>query len=259
MKKSILAAVVATAAIAMISTTDATAQNVKVEMPNSANIHLRDAFPSYVEVTGYAERNVTPDTFYLNIVITEKDSKGKLSVENQQRDMTAALRKLGIDTENQLTVVNMTSEYFKKTNSLATAQYRLKLGSAADVRNVYAALGDLGISNISIRSVSHSNIKAIREEVRLEAVRNAQSRAASLAEALEQSIGECFYIRDWGNDGADEVAVTAYGSMRKAAFTGNADAESVSDEPLEFKPIKVSHRVDTKFILRGKKNRIIVN
>ncbi len=254
MKKSILAAVVATATVAMTAfPANASAQNVKVEMPNSANIHLREAFPSYIEVTGYAERNVTPDIFYLDIVITEKDSKGKLSVESQQRDMSDALRRLGVDTEKQLTVVNMTSEYFKKTNSLATAQYRLKLGSAADVRNVYAALGELGISNVSIRSVSHSDIKAIREEVRLEAMRNAKSRAASLAEAIEQTAGECFYIRDWGNDGSDETVV-AYGTMRKAALMSNADAEEASDEPLEFKPIKVSHRVDAKFVLRGRKN-----
>ena len=236
----------------------ASAQNVKVEMPNSARIQLRDAFPSYVEVTGYAERNVTPDTFYLNIVITEKDSKGKQSVENQQHDMTAALRKLGIDTENQLTVVNMTSEYFKKSNSLATAQYRLKLGSAAEVRNVYAALGELGISNVSIRSVSHSNIKEIREEVRIEAMRNAKSRAASLAEAIEQNAGECFYIRDWSNDGTDEITVAGYGAMRKAALFDNAEAEIASDEPLEFKPVKISHRVDAKFILRDKKGRLII-
>ena len=98
---------------------------------------VEEKFPCYVEVAGYAERNVTPDTFYLSIVIAEKDSKGKISVETQQREMIAALRGMGVDTDRQLTMVDMSGEYFKKSNTLMTAQYRLKLTSAADVRKAY--------------------------------------------------------------------------------------------------------------------------
>lgn len=50
-----------------------------------------EAYPSYIQVNGRAEKEVTPDEFYLQIVINERDSKGKISVESQQRDMIAAL------------------------------------------------------------------------------------------------------------------------------------------------------------------------
>ena len=41
----------------------------------------QEAFPSYIQVTGRSEMEVAPDEFYLSIVIDEKDSKGKISVE----------------------------------------------------------------------------------------------------------------------------------------------------------------------------------
>ena len=213
-----------------------------------ATAQTEEKFPCYVEVSGYAERNVTPDTFYLTIIITEKDSKGKISVESQQREMTRILQSLGIDTEKQLTMVDMTGHYFKKNQSLLTAQYRLKLSSAAEVRSVYSALSDTGISDISMRSVSYSKIGELRDQMRMEAIRNAQAKAAMLAEAAGQKIGSCIRINDYSRDAVEEAAVT-YG-MRSMKIASNADADIFDEEePLEFKPIKVSGNVNARFIL----------
>lgn len=214
---------------------------------SAATAQTEEKFPCYVEVSGYAERNVTPDTFYLNIVIAEKDSKGKISVDTQQRDMMRALQSLGIDTEKQLTMVDMSGEYFKKNNTLVTAQYRLKLSSAADVRKVCSALSDIGISSVTMRSVSYSKIDEVRNEMRVQAMRNAREKAAMLAEAVGQKVGECIRINDYSRDVTEE-AVTLNARMFKAA--GNADADfAVEEEPLEFKPIKVSGSVNARFVL----------
>lgn len=241
MKKILFAAVMA----ALTTVVTATAQVVE------------ERFPSYIEVTGYAERNVTPDTFYLSIVIAEKDSKGKISVESQQRDMMKALRSMGVDTEKQLTMVDMTGEYFKKNNTLVTAQYRLRLGSAADVQRVYSLLSDMGISNVSMRSVSYSKIAEVRNEVRIESIRNAREKAAMLAGAIDQHIGECIRINDYSRD-ATEEAVTAY-NMRSVKMMANADAAfgMDEDESPEFKPIKVTANVNARFVLLNAKGKPI--
>ena len=67
-----------------------------------AAAQVQEAFPSYIQVNGRAEREIAPDEFYLQIVINERDSKGKISVESQQRDMIAALKRLGVNVEKQL-------------------------------------------------------------------------------------------------------------------------------------------------------------
>lgn len=217
---------------------------VLVALPAAAQ--MQEAFPSYIQVNGRSEKEITPDEFYLSVVINERDSKGKISVESQQREMIAALKKQGVDVEKQLKVANLSSEFFKKSTSVATAKYQLQLGSATQVSKVWQALDGLGISNVSILKVSNSKIDTYKEQVRIEAMQNAKQSAQSLAQAIGQTIGKCFYIYDSNNNPMpifyDNMAVMR---SAKADFAEGAS----SDEPLDFKTIKLQYNVQAKFVL----------
>ena len=212
-----------------------------------AAAQTQEAFPSYVQVYGRAEKEITPDEFYLQIIINERDSKGKISVESQQRDMIAALKRLNVDIDKQLKVANLSSEFFKKKSSVATAKYQLQLGSSAEVARVWQALDDLGISNVSILKVSHSKIDQLKEEVRVEAIRNARKNAATLAEAIGQQVGRCFYIYDSNSN----VVPAVYDNMvlmRSAKDVATAEMQ-VEEDPLEFKTLRLEYGVQAKFVL----------
>ena len=212
-----------------------------------AAAQVQEAFPSYIQVNGRAEREIVPDEFYLQIVINERDSKGKVSVESQQRDMIAALKRLGVNVEKQLKVANLSSEFFKKNTSVATAKYQLQLGSSAEVGKVWQALDGLGISNVSILKVSHSQLERYKSEVRVEAMRNAKQNAATLAEAIGQTIGKCFYVYDSNND----VMPVFYNNMAvmRSAKAFDAAEAAAEEEPLDFKTIKLQYSVQAKFVL----------
>lgn len=215
-------------------------------MAFTAAAQTTEAYPSYIQVNGQAEKEIAPDEFYLSIIINERDSKGKISVESQQRDMIAALKRLGVDVEKQLKVANLSSEFFKKRTSVATAKYQLQLASSAEVARVWQALDALGISNVSILKVTHSQMEKFRNEVRVEAIRNAQQSARTLAQAIGQSIGKCFYIYDSNNNFMpvfyDNMAV-----MRSAK--ADYAAGEAAEEPLDFKTIKLQYNVQAKFVL----------
>ena len=206
-----------------------------------AAAQVQEAFPSYIQVNGRAEREIAPDEFYLQIVINERDSKGKVSVESQQRDMIAALKRLGVNVEKQLKVANLSSEFFKKNTSVATAKYQLQLGSSAEVGKVWQALDGLGISNVSILKVSHSQLERYKSEVRVEAMRNAKQNAATLAEAIGQTIGKCFYVYDSNND----VMPVFYNNMAvmRSAKAFDAAEAAAEEEPLDFKTHKLQYSV----------------
>ena len=212
-----------------------------------AAAQVQEAFPSYIQVNGRAEREIAPDEFYLQLVINERDSKGKVSVESQQRDMIAALKRLGVNVEKQLKVANLSSEFFKKNTSVATAKYQLQLGSSAEVGKVWQALDGLGISNVSILKVSHSQLERYKSEVRVEAMRNAKQNAATLAEAIGQTIGKCFYVYDSNND----VMPVFYNNMAvmRSAKAFDAAEAAAEEEPLDFKTIKLQYSVQAKFVL----------
>lgn len=207
---------------------------------------VQEAFPSYIQVYGRAEKEIVPDEFYLQIVINERDSKGRISVESQQRDMIAALKRLGVDVDKQLKVANLSSEFFKRKTSVATAKYQLQLGSSAEVARVWQALDELGISNVSILKVSHSEIDRYREEVRVAAIRNARANAATLAEAIGQKVGRCFYIYDSNSNILPAVYDNAV-LMRSAKAAGSVEA--VEEDPLEFKTLRLEYGVQAKFVL----------
>ena len=224
---------------------EAAAAVALLALPAAAQV--QEAFPSYIQVNGRAEREIAPDEFYLQIVINERDSKGKVSVESQQRDMIAALKRLGVNVEKQLKVANLSSEFFKKNTSVATAKYQLQLGSSAEVGKVWQALDGLGISNVSILKVSHSQLERYKSEVRVEAMRNAKQNAATLAEAIGQTIGKCFYVYDSNND----VMPVFYNNMAvmRSAKAFDAAEAAAEEEPLDFKTIKLQYSVQAKFVL----------
>lgn len=194
----------------------------------------QEAFPSYIQVTGRSEMEVASDEFYLSIVIDEKDSKGKISVESQQRQMIDALRRLGVNVDKQLKVANLSSEFFKRRNSVATAKYQLQLGTAEMVSRVYEALDRVGISNISIQKVSHSQLEQLKQQVRVEAIRDAKRNAQTLAQAIGQQIGKCFYIYDSNND---VLPVFYNNAIMMRSMAADASAEGASeDQPLVQNP-----------------------
>ena len=153
-------------------------------LPAAAQEQASKFDASYIQVWGQAEKEITPDEFYLSVTINEKDSKGKISIQTQERAMLDALKKLGVDTQKQLRVVDMSSEYFKKGNALAWKQFQLKLNTPEQVAQVFGSLNDLGISNVSMEKVTHSQLDQYKNEVRIAAMKSAQTNAQTLAGAI---------------------------------------------------------------------------
>lgn len=215
----------------------------------SASAQQTEAFPSYIEVTGVAEKEIAPNEIYLSITINERDSKGKISIDEQQREMLAALKKLGVKADEQLKMVDLTSSYFKRGTALARAQYELKLTSAVEVARVWRALDLLGISQVTVQKVSHSEMERFKAETRDDAIRAARDNARALAEAIDQKAGKCFWIADYTTPTRTTFAAVANMKARGVAEDSIAFEESVEEAGLEFQTIHLQHRVQAKFVL----------
>lgn len=230
MKKMILLAV---AALCFTSLNVAQAQN--------------DVKP-YVSVNGNSEIKVSPDEIFLSITLDESDTKGKVSLEEQRKNMFQALKRLNIDVEKQLSVVDMSSNYFRRKSSLAATKYELKVGSAAEARDVFEALDAVKISNVDVVRAQCSKIEEYRAEARKEAIRAAKAKAAELAEAIGQSIGPCIEINDYTT--TSRPVFYANKTVMRAASMDSAIAEEAYVEPdVEFKQITITYNVSARFVL----------
>ncbi|MCH7524018.1 MAG: SIMPL domain-containing protein [Bacteroidetes bacterium] len=198
----------------------------------------------YIEVTGTVETEIIPNEIYLRITLDENDKKGRISVEKQENQMLSKLRALNIDLKKNLSVLDFEGYYKKKflaTNEVVKIKrYQLMVTDGKTLGEVYRALDEIDISNISIIRVSHSEIEKYKRETKLKALNVAKEKANDYAAAIGQTIGKGLFIRENQN--------YSYANTSNLLVRGNA-SKLEKIETLNFKVITLTASVMARFIL----------
>lgn len=205
----------------------------------------------YIEVTGRAETEVTPDQIYMSITINEKDSKGKIELAQSEKQMIAKLKELGIDTKKDLSVKDMSSnfkKYWVKSSEIMTSkEYQLLVNSAQLAGNVMAELEKIGISNVGIERVDHSQMEQFRREVKIKAIKTAREKASDMATAIGQTAGKALYIQEIDYGTNNMLMGRMAGLDSNVAFKVREDSSGAPD--VAFEKIKLEYQVNAKFEL----------
>ncbi|HZI68874.1 MAG TPA: SIMPL domain-containing protein, partial [Hanamia sp.] len=201
----------------------------------------------YIEVAGNADTLVTPDEIYIQINISEKDTKNKTSVEELERKMYDAIKSLGIDVDKNLTTSDISSNfknYFLRGKEvLKSKDYLLKVKDAVTATKVFMKLEDLGISNSSIDHVDYSKKEEMKNIMRTRAMVNAKTRAEALTEPLHQKAGRAIYISDNEN-------YVIHPMMKETTARFDVSANTSAPLPeIKFEKIEISSNINAKFIL----------
>ena len=155
---------------------------------------------NYIEVKGKANLEVVPDEIYVNIHLDENDTRQNESIEKLEEQMFAALKKLGINLEKQLSVAdysgNLQSHFLRRKNIKKAKDFQLLLHDANTLAKVFVELDKMKISNIFVAKVDHSKIEEYRQQVKVDAVKAGKAKAKALAEAIDQSVGRAIYINE---------------------------------------------------------------
>jgi len=203
----------------------------------------------YIAVTGSADTFITPNEIFIKIILSEKDSRNRTSVEEQEEKLVKGLTGLGINTQTNLSVFDFGSNYrfylFKKKDVIKTKQYTLKVSDAVMVGKVFMMLEEQDLSNAAIDRVNHTEIEKIRLLVKGKAVENAKEKATVLAAALHQTIGPALHINDTGFDATEQLA-----ERRLQRGYLKRDSYKTETGTLEFEKIEVNATVSVNFILR---------
>jgi len=205
----------------------------------------------YIEVTGKAEMEIIPDQIYLNIVINEKDNKGKVVMAQAEKNMISILKDIGIDTKKDLSVKDMSSNFknywIKSSEIMTSKEYLLLVGSAQTAGKVMQGLEKIGISNVSIEKVNHSKIDQFRREVKVNAIKVAREKAIDMAQAIGQNAGKAIYIQEIEYNNYSLTRRNTANIMVKMTTADSLDSEAVPD--IEFEKIKLEYQVNAKFEL----------
>jgi len=202
---------------------------------------------NYIEVNGVAKMEIVPDEIYLNIVLDEKATKNKESIEELEQQMYVALEKAGVNLEKQLAVSDFASNLkfhlFKRANVLKSKVFELVVHESNSLAKVFAELEQIKISNVSIVRTAHSEIEKYRRQVKVNAVKAGKEKAEALTEALGQQLGKAIYINETGSRYQNDYANTAI-RIRGASSLGKMKMPS-----LDFEKIKLEYTVQMRFAL----------
>lgn len=201
----------------------------------------------YIETRAKVDTLVSPDRIYLQILITEKDTKGKISVEELENKMANKLTSLGIDLKKQLTLSDVASNFKKyflrRQDILKSKAYQLVVYNAQSAGRVIVGLETIGVSNVQLFKTEYSKIEDLKLALKSKAIVQAKKQAEALLQPLSQKVGSAIYISDLNN-------YNNYGLQGRAAGLNVAYAvKSKSFEPIDidFKKIKVQSEVNIKF------------
>jgi len=205
----------------------------------------------YIETSAKVDTLVIPDRIYLNISITEKDTKGKISVEELETKMNEKLKSLGIITEKQLTLNDLSSNYkkyfLKQQDILKNKNYSLLVYNAKIAGKVIIALEEIEISNVILEKTEYSKTEEMIMTLKSKAILKAKNQAIAMTKPLNQKVGNAIYISDFSN-----IVNMLSGRVAGIQIRGARSLEEKDKyEPIniEFEKIKIETEVKATFKL----------
>ncbi len=180
----------------------------------------------YLETTAKVDTLVQPDIIYLDILIRERDERNRVSAEEMEARMIQKLKSLGIDTEKQLTLSDLGSnfkKYFlKQKDIMKDKAYELKVFNSQTAGRVLVGLEEIGISNVNLDRTEYSKMEELKLELKSKAIVKAKKQADYLVRPLSQKIIRAIHITDkyyehFNNFGGEwnEIVVLLYSGQGK--------------------------------------------
>ena len=201
----------------------------------------------YLETSATYTTEVVPDRIYLSITISENDTKGKVSVEELENRMIVKLKGLGIDTSEQLSIFDLTSNFKKyllrKKDVLKNKSYSLLVYDGQTASNVIESLESIKISNVDLLKVEYSKMEELKIELRGKAVEKAKRQANSLLTPIDQSVGKALFISDNNTD----IQTRGIRISSVNGLYGSISNQLPIQEPIDFEKIRVVSEVTVYF------------
>jgi len=205
----------------------------------------------YLETRAIVDTLVIPDNIYIAILISESDTKGKTSVEELENKMEVKLKSLGIDTNKQLSLSDMTSNFknyfIKKTDVLKNKSYTLLVHDAITAGKVIVELEAIEISNVKLVKTEYSKNEELQIVMKQKAIEKAVLQAASILKPLNQQLGKAIFISDMNTHFSRSLQGKASG-IRIRGYASEAVQDYTPIE-IEFEKIKIESSLTIYFAI----------
>lgn len=212
---------------------------------NNTNVPL-------ITVTGESTVYVKPDEVTLTFGVETKNVDAKIAKSSNDKLMNEIhqyLKSQKIDPKNiQTDYVRLNSMYVyndkeRQEEYVAVNTVSLKLTDIKQYEKIASGLLERGINKINQVTFGSSKLEQHQAEARTLAIKNAQEKAKSLAEAIGQSIGKAYYISETTS------SVIPYPRVAMEMKAMSYDASSEEGTTIAPGELEIKGKVTVSFVL----------
>lgn len=207
----------------------------------------QDNLVKKIEVMGTAKKEIVPDEIFLTIALKEyKQNNQKINIEVLEKQLYRTVKNADIPDED-LKIENIYGynyDWYKKkkdTEFLARKRYILKLNDLNKVNELLSGVDPEGIEYVNINDYSHTKIDEYKQELKIEALKNAREKAQYLLSSIDEELGEAIEIQEV--DIGDGPVYPMRADVRMAE-----SAQSMPD--IGFRKIELESRIRAIFKIR---------
>jgi len=198
-----------------------------------------------IEVTGIAEKEVTPDIINVTISLQEYlDGKKKTTINQLENQLEDAVKSAGIVKED-FTISNVSSwnntlQKKKNPDFLASKQYSIRFHDLNKFNEILSKVDPKGIQSTYVESYDYSKMPQLKQELKIQALLSAKEKATYLLNSINEKVGRPINITE-----SDNSSFPSPRPMYMAKqYAANAAA---TDSDIDIKPIKLSFQVQVIF------------
>ncbi|HEX6280172.1 MAG TPA: SIMPL domain-containing protein [Pyrinomonadaceae bacterium] len=205
-----------------------------------------------IEVSGSAERWITPDEFTFKITLNERiEKKEKITIEHQETALRIELAALGVDVAKDLSIFDLSSAYFRQKkvrDVLGSKDYRLKLRDLNKIARLQEIADRLNVGRLDLIDSEHSEITRLRRETKMDAMKAAKDKADYLLGSIGQRSGKPVYIKEEPDETPRNQA-SNYSNISSNTFRVSPGVlnTAADDDSLSFSQIRLRYVIVAKF------------
>lgn len=205
----------------------------------------------FIEVTGKAELEISPNEIYIDLLLKEKVKSGKkTSLEELENSLKNELAKIGIPKENLFisdinSVISKTGWWTQEV--LSTDKYSLKVTSPKKLKKVFEVFEKLKITDTNITKATHSELAAFKRKNRITAIKAAKEKAGYLLKAINASTGKPLRVNETEHQLQDFAQINHLNVSNNYSIS---KVKSYRNDVVQFENIKLTSSIHVVFEIK---------
>jgi uncharacterized protein YggE len=198
-----------------------------------------------IEVTGIAEKEVTPDIINVTISLQEYlDGKKKTTIDQLENQLENAVKTAGLARED-FTISNVsgwnnTLQKKKNPDFLASKQYNIRFHDLNKFNEILSKVDPKGVQSTYVESYDYSKMSQLKQDLKIQALMSAKEKATYLLNSINEKVGRPINITETDN--------SSFPSPRPMYMAKAVNLNAApTDSDIDIKPIKLSFQIQAVF------------